>query len=134
MNRNSVVVVGILGVVVLMIVGLLTGHDGAILSSAFTVVGALVGFTFGRLGDPPASPTKKTLPLLPLLLLVPALALLASCSGVPVAVEACIIDPEYGRVCVTYVKGQPITIKADVELPPEARARIEDAVRKLARQ
>jgi hypothetical protein len=127
MSKNTVLVVGIIGVVVLMTVGLLTGHNGALLASSFAAIGAMVGFAFGHLGtSPPAASTRKFLALA----VVAGLAL-GGCAGAPFVVEICVVHPEYGKICGTLKDGQ-VTITADVDLPPEVYAKVEDQIRKLA--
>lgn len=65
------------------------------------------------------------------ILAVLALALLAGCGGLSTSIEACIVDPEYGKICASYDAGK-ITITADAVLPPAVRGRIEEYMKKLA--
>lgn len=56
-TKFHVLFAAIVGVVVLMIAGLLTGHDGALLASSFSVIGGMAGFAFGHLGTGPGRQT-----------------------------------------------------------------------------
>lgn len=127
MSKNAVLVFGISGVVVLMAIALVMGRNGALLSSSFAAIGAMVGFAFGHLGTAPpaANRTRKFLALA-----CAAGISLGGCAAGP-AVEICVVHPEYGRICGTYRNGQ-VTIKADVDLPPELEARIAEKIRGLA--
>ena len=56
LNRNSVIVVGILGIAGMEIVALLKGINGVMLSTALVSVSALVGYAFGFAQDRVKSP------------------------------------------------------------------------------
>lgn len=127
MNRNTVLVFGISGVVVLMAIALIMGKNGALLASAFSAIGAMVGFAFGRLGDSPAAKAGTKIGAALLL----GLTVAGCAGGIPVKVEVCVMHETYGKICASYVDGA-VEIRADAELPPELTASIEEQIRKLA--
>lgn len=66
------------------------------------------------------------------ILLAAVLALgLAACGHIQTSIEACIIDPEYGKICASYSAGK-VTITTDVQIPQEVHDRIESYMKKLA--
>jgi hypothetical protein len=60
--------------------------------------------------------------------------IVGGCAGgvpkIPVAVEVCLVDPEYGKICGSYVDGK-FKISADVTLPEEIRSKYEDKIKAL---
>lgn len=58
-------------------------------------------------------------------------SMLASCSSVPIVVEACFIDEAVGKVCATYSAKDGLFIKADVTGSPDLRSKIEEWARSL---
>lgn len=74
---------------------------------------------------------KRILPLVVAALFVlVALFCMVGCAGAPIGVEICVMHPEYGKICGTLKDGQ-VTITADVDLPPDVYAKIEDQIRRL---
>lgn len=124
MKKSTVAVVGICAVVVLMSVGLLTGHNGALLTSSFSVIGALVGFVFGKASDSPAARDGSKAAAAALLCLG-----LAGC-GTTLSVEGCYFEEGIGKVCITATRAPDgfidIKIHGDAAnmLPPSVKRRI----------
>lgn len=135
MKRNTVLVVGILAAAGLEAVALLKGINGATLAASFTVIGSLVGFAFGRLGESPA--VKPSARKFLALACAAGLGLgLGGCETVrkitrKVTVEVCIMDPTYGKICGSY-KGGEFKITADVELPEALQGSIKKKLQELA--
>jgi hypothetical protein len=126
MKKNTVAVIGILAVLVLMTVGLLTGHNGALLTSSFSIIGGLVGFAFGK-----AESTKTGKPAVEkTLAFMLALGLFAG--GCASTWEVCIVHPKYGKVCAYRVDGK-WKITTDATITPEAEAEIIEGIDKLRR-
>lgn len=140
MNKFHVLFAGIVGIVILMSIALLKGMNGALLASAFTAIGALVGFAFGFIGTSPGKPgeTASGSARKFLALLAAAGLALGGCSREEIRealeyipeVEICVYSKPYGKICGSLVNGQ-VKISADVDLPPELRTEIEERIRQL---